>query len=72
LLAISEVHMTTTTPVKHIDYTEMDHHQDIPDSRDTGDISRPQGEFWHRNERPGADEIKNVQLEPATDQLKGD
>jgi hypothetical protein len=48
---------------KHIDYTAMEHHGEIPDSADTGDISRPQGEFWHRNERPGAEAIDAVRLE---------
>ena len=38
---------------RRTDYTEMAHHQEIPDSRDSGDPSRPQGEFWHRNEQPG-------------------
>ena len=52
---------------KHIDYTAMEHHEDIPDSADTGDPSRPQGEFWHRNERPDADAIEKVRLdEPGT------
>jgi hypothetical protein len=50
----------------NVDYTEMAHHQEIPDSADTGDISRPQGEFWHQNERPGAESIQDVDLgEPA-------
>ena len=48
---------------KHIDYTAMEHHEVIPDSADTGDPSRPQGEFWHRNERPGADAIEKVHLD---------
>jgi hypothetical protein len=39
----------------HVDYTAMAHHEEIPDSSDTGDPSRPQGEFWHRNERPGVE-----------------
>ena len=43
---------------RHTDYTEMAHHEQIPDSRDSGDPSRPQGEFWHRNERPGVDAIE--------------
>ncbi len=47
---------------KHVDYTTMEHHEDIPDSADTGDPSRPQGEFWHRNERPRAEAIKDVRL----------
>ena len=47
---------------RHVDYTAMEHHEDIPDSADTGDPSRPQGEFWHRNERPGAEAIRNVRL----------
>jgi hypothetical protein len=38
---------------RHTDYTDMAHHEETPDSRDSGDPSRPQGEFWHRNERPG-------------------
>ena len=44
----------------HIDYTAMAHHEEIPDSSDTGDPSRPQGEFWHRNERPGVEGLHEV------------
>jgi hypothetical protein len=44
----------------HIDYTAMEHHEEIPDSGDTGDPSRPQGEFWHQNERPGAEAINDT------------
>ena len=54
---------TVRAKPKHIDHTQAEHHQTIPNSADTGDISRPQGEFWHRNERPGADAIEDVQLE---------
>ena len=32
---------------KHIDDTAMEHHGEIPDSADTGDVSRPQGEKKH-------------------------
>lgn len=48
---------------RHVDYTTVEHHEDIPDSADTGDPSRPQGEFWHRNERPGAEAIESVTLD---------
>ena len=43
---------------RHTDYTDMAHHEEYPDSRDSGDPSRPQGEFWHRNERPGTEVIE--------------
>ena len=39
----------------HVDYTAIEHHEEVPDPRDTGDPSRPQGEFWHQNERAGAE-----------------
>ena len=44
----------------HIDYTAMAHHEEIPDSSDTGDPSRPQGEFWHRNERRGVEGLHGL------------
>ena len=43
---------------RQTDYTEIAHHQTVPDSRDTGDPSRPQGEFWHQNERVGASVVE--------------
>ena len=43
-------------------YTEIEHHQDWLDPRDTGDISRPQGWFWYQNERPGADEFMDIEI----------
>ena len=46
--------MTAETAEPHIDYTDINHHQDIPDSADTGDPSRPQGPFWHPEERERA------------------
>ena len=52
----------------NVDYTTMEHHEDIPDSADTGDPSRPQGEFWHRNERPGAEAIESVKLDESTNE----
>jgi hypothetical protein len=55
--------MPSTVSKKHIDYTEMEHHNELPDPNEENDISSPQGEFWHRNERPGADSIKEVYLE---------
>ena len=42
---------------RRTDYTEIAHHEEMPDSSDSGDPSRPQGEFWHRNERPGVSAI---------------
>ena len=46
-------------------YTEMEHHEDVPDSRDSGDPSRPQGWFWHQNERPGADHFMEIEIPPS-------
>ena len=43
--------MPTPTVDRHVDYTAMEHHQDVPDPTDTGDPSRPQGGFWHPEER---------------------
>jgi hypothetical protein len=55
--------LTSEQPVTegrpHVDYTAMAHHDEIPDSADTGDISRPQGPFWHGNERPGAEALRD-------------
>jgi hypothetical protein len=51
------------SPRTGIDYTAMEHHEAIPDPRDTDDPSRPQGEFWHQNERPGAEAVKDVDLD---------
>ena len=48
----------------NVPYTEMEHHEDWLDPRDTGDISRPQGWFWHQNERPGADEFMDIEIVP--------
>jgi hypothetical protein len=50
---------------RHTDYTDMAHHEEIPDSRDSGDPSRPQGEFWHRNERPGAEVVETTGGSPS-------
>jgi hypothetical protein len=47
----------------NVPYTVMEHHEDWLDPRDTGDPSRPQGWFWHLNERPGADEFHDVELD---------
>ncbi len=44
-------------------YTEMEHHEDALDPAATGDPSRPQGRFWHQNERPGADAFMKLDLE---------
>lgn len=45
---------------RRTDYTEMAHHEEMPDSSDSGDPSRPQGEFWHRNERRGVDAMETA------------
>jgi hypothetical protein len=44
-------------------YTDIERHEDWLDPKDTGDISRPQGWFWYQNERPGADELSEIDLE---------
>lgn len=58
--------MPQTTEKKRIDYTEMEHHNEIPDAKVESDISSPQGEFWDRNQRPGADSLKDADLNQRT------
>lgn len=56
-------------------YTEFEHHEDVPDPRDTGDISRPQGWFWYQNERPGARAFEHIDLTSSnarSDELHGE
>jgi hypothetical protein len=55
--------MAADTPEPRIDYTDINHHQDIPNSADTGDPSRPQGPFWHPEERDRARRFLSIDIE---------
>ena len=54
--------MATGTTDRHVDYTAMEHHQDVPDATDTGDPSRPQGGFWRPEERNRGANFMAIQI----------
>jgi hypothetical protein len=56
----------------NVPYTEMERHEDWLDPRATGDPSRPQGSFWHQNERPGADAFAGIDVESEDDETASD
>jgi len=58
--------MATDPADRHVDYTAMAHHQDVPDPTDTGDPSRPQGGFWHPEERDRGANFMAIPLGDAT------
>ena len=57
--------MTRPVPDPPIDYTDMAHHNEMPDPHASADPSSPQGPFWRPEDKDRvADEIANVPLEP--------